>query len=235
MSASDEIRRRLQRREAPYEPCLPRPAKEPPAGADWIHEIKHDGFPILARKDGDRVRLITRNGYDFAGRFPLAVAAIAALPARSCLVDSEVIVCGDGGLSVFELLRYRHYDHLATLCGFDRLELNFQDVRPWPLEQRKAALKMLLRKSHPGIAYNRTFDVEGSIVFHHACKLGCGGIVSKRVGRPYRSGRSPDWIKVKNPKAPAVCAELVFSERAWADLRIATAKGAGKQEPAHSS
>jgi ATP-dependent DNA ligase len=108
MSASDEIRRRLQRREAPYEPCLPRPAKEPPAGPDWIHEIKHDGFRILARKNGDRVGLITRNGYNFGNRFPLAVAAIAALPARSCLVDSEVIVCGDGGLSVFDLPRYRH-------------------------------------------------------------------------------------------------------------------------------
>jgi bifunctional non-homologous end joining protein LigD len=80
MSASEEIRRRLQRREAPYEPCLPRPAKEPPAGPYWIHEIKHDGFRILAHKNGDRVRLITRNGYDFADRFPLAVAAIAALP-----------------------------------------------------------------------------------------------------------------------------------------------------------
>jgi bifunctional non-homologous end joining protein LigD len=204
MSASDEIRRRLQRREAAYEPCLPRPAKEPPDGPEWIHEVKHDGFRILARKNGDRVRLTTRNGYDFTGRFPLAVAAIAALPARSCLVDSEVIVCGDGGLSVFELLRYRHYDHLATLCAFDLLQFDDIDLRPLPLEERKAALKKLLRQTHPGIAYNRTFDVEGSIVFHHACKLGCEGIVSKRLGSPYRSGRSADWIKVKNPKTPAV-------------------------------
>jgi bifunctional non-homologous end joining protein LigD len=212
MSASDEIRRRLQRREGAYEPCLPRPAKEPPAGPDWIHEIKHDGFRILARKNGDRVRLISRNGYDFAGRFPLAVAAIAALPARSCLVDSEVIVCGDGGLSVFELLRYRHYDHLATLCAFDLLQFDDMDLRPLPLGERKAALKKLLRQTHPGIAYNRTFDVEGSIVFHHACKLGCEGIVSKRVGSPYRSGRSADWIKVKNPKALAVKRE---AEEDW--------------------
>jgi bifunctional non-homologous end joining protein LigD len=212
MSASDEIRRRLQRREAAYEPCLPRPAKEPPDGPEWIHEVKHDGFRILARKNGDRVRLTTRNGYDFTGRFPLAVAAIAALPARSCLVDSEVIVCGDGGLSVFELLRYRHYDHLATLCAFDLLQFDDIDLRPLPLEERKAALKKLLRQTHPGIAYNRTFDVEGSIVFHHACKLGCEGIVSKRLGSPYRSGRSADWIKVKNPKAPAVKRE---AEEDW--------------------
>ena len=123
-----------------------------------------------------------------------------------------MIVSGDNDLPVFELLRYRHYDHLATLCAFDLLLLNLQDVRRWPLEQRKAALKMLLRKSYPGIAYNRTFDVEGSIVFHHACKLGCEGIVSKRLGSPYRSGRSADWIKVKNPKAPAVKRE---AEEDW--------------------
>jgi len=108
------------------------------------------------------------------------------------------------GLSVFDLIRYRHYDHAASLCAFDLLELNGQDMRNQPLEERKAALKMLLRRSHPGIAYNRHFDVEGSIVFHHACKLGCEGIVSKRLGSPYRAGRSEHWIKVKNPAVPAV-------------------------------
>src|SRR5271167_2760370 len=88
-------------------PCLPRPAKEPPAGPGWIHEIKHDGFRILAELDGGRVRLITRKGYDFAQRFPLAVGAIAALPARSCIVDGEAIARDARGLSVFDLLRYR--------------------------------------------------------------------------------------------------------------------------------
>jgi ATP-dependent DNA ligase len=100
MSVFRDLRRRLERRESSFEPSLPRPAKVPPTGPGWIHEIKHDGFRILARKDGARVRLITRNGYDLAHRFPLAVAAVAALPAGSCLVDSEVIVCDDSGLSV---------------------------------------------------------------------------------------------------------------------------------------
>jgi hypothetical protein len=77
------------------------------------------------------------------------------------------------------------------------------------------ALKMLLRRPHPGIAYNRHFDVEGSIVFHHASKLGCEGIVSKRLGSPYRSGRSADWIKAKNPAAPAVKRE---AEEDWSTL-----------------
>jgi bifunctional non-homologous end joining protein LigD len=178
----------------PFEPCLPRPAKVPPTGPDWIHEINHDGFRILAHKDGAKVRLITRNSYDLALRFPLAVAAMAAPPA-----GSEVIVCGEDGLSMFELLRFRHYDHLATLCAFDLLQLNDTDVRPLSVEERKTELKALLRKEHPGITFNRTFDVEGSIVFHHACKLGCEGIVSKRLGSKYRGDRSADWIKAQEP------------------------------------
>ena len=83
------------------EPCLPRPVDRPPIGGDWLHEIKHDGFRIMARRDAAGVRLLTRNGYDFAGRFPLAAAAVAALSARSCLIDGEAIVTDQKGLAVF--------------------------------------------------------------------------------------------------------------------------------------
>ena len=87
------------------EPCLPSPAKAPPSGPGWIHEIKHDGFRILARKDSAGVRLITRNGNDFTARFPLIISAVAALPARSCVIDGEAIVCDENGLAIFELIR----------------------------------------------------------------------------------------------------------------------------------
>jgi ATP-dependent DNA ligase len=86
-------------------PCLPSPAKAPPTGPDCLHEIKHDGFRILARRDAKGVRLRTRNGNDFGKRFALVVAAVAALPVRSCLLDGEVIVNDDSALAVFELLR----------------------------------------------------------------------------------------------------------------------------------
>src|SRR6478672_2076501 len=95
------------------EPCLPRGTAAPPAEPGWLHEIKHDGFRIMARRDSRGLRLFTRNGYDFAGRFPSIVAAIASLPVRSCLIDGEAIVVDESGLSVFELLRYRHHDHAA--------------------------------------------------------------------------------------------------------------------------
>jgi ATP dependent DNA ligase domain len=86
---------------------LPRPAKKPPAGPGWIHEIKHDGFRILAERDAGGVTLHSRNGYDFADRIPLAAAAVAKQPVRSCMIDDEAIVCDANGLAVFELLRRR--------------------------------------------------------------------------------------------------------------------------------
>jgi bifunctional non-homologous end joining protein LigD len=186
------------------EPCLPRLAKAPPTGPDWIHEIKHDGFRILARRDGPKVRLTSRNGHDLTYRFPLAAAAVAALPVHSCSIDGEAIVCAGKGLAVFQFIRNYRRGNIATICAFDLIEINGRDMRQQPIEERKHVLKWLLTKSHPGIIYNRHFDVEGAIVFHHACKRGCEGIVSKRIGSPYRAGRSADWIKVKNPAAPAV-------------------------------
>jgi ATP-dependent DNA ligase len=182
------------------EPCLPSPAQTPPAGADWLHEVKHDGFRILARRDAKGVRLLTRNGHDFTKRFLLVVASVMALPVRSCLIDGEAIVS-------VELLRSWRHDHAAVLCAFDLPELDGKDLRRLPIELRKARLARLLPKPSPGIALNQYFAGGGDIVYAQACKLGCEGIVSKRLGSTYRSGRAKHWLKVKNPVAPAVTRE----------------------------
>jgi bifunctional non-homologous end joining protein LigD len=214
MSVMSELRRRV-RAERPlsrFEPCLPSPAKHPPAGNGWIHEIKHDGFRIIAHREADSVRLITRNGHDFSSRFPLIVAAIAALPVRSCVLDGEAIACDERGLSVFDMIRWRQHDNAVALCTFDLLELDGEDLRREPIETRKATLKSLLRRRHAGIAFNQHFAVDGESVYRHACALGCEGIISKRLGSPYRSGRSPHWMKIKNPAAPAVRRE---AEEDW--------------------
>src|ERR1700751_5033146 len=100
MSASRELQRQLKR----LEPCLPCPAKAPPAGPGWIHEIKHDGYRIIAERDHGSVRLYTWNGYDFAARFPLPAAALRKLPVLSCVIGGEAIVCDAKGLAVFDLL-----------------------------------------------------------------------------------------------------------------------------------
>jgi bifunctional non-homologous end joining protein LigD len=198
------------------EPCLPSPAKHPPAGSSWIHEIKHDGFRIMARRDAGGVRLITRNGNDFTARFPLAVEAVSRLPARSFLLDSEAIVTNERGLAVFDLIRRSRNGKDAVLIAFDLIELEGEDLRRTPIEQRKRKLGKLVRGPHPGIVLNEVFEGDGEILFEHACKLGCEGIVSKRLGSPYRSGRADCWIKVKNPKAPAVKRE---AEEDWGRSR----------------
>ena len=214
MSVARELQRRIHadKSERRFEPCLPRLAKQPPAGPGWIHEIKHDGFRIIAHRDAGGVRLITRKGFDLADRFILAATAIASLPARSCVIDGEAIACDQRGLSVFDLIRWRQHDNAVTLCAFDLLELDGEDLRREPIEVRKATLKGLLRRAQPGIAFNRHFEDDGAIVYEQACALGCEGIVSKRLGSPYRSGRSPHWMKIKNPKAPAVTRE---AEEDW--------------------
>jgi bifunctional non-homologous end joining protein LigD len=198
------------------EPCLPRPAKQPPAGPGWVHEIKHDGFRILASRVEGRLRLLTRKGNDFSNRFPQIVTALSTLSARSCLIDGEAVVCNERGLAVFDLIRGFRHDAYATLCAFDLLELDGEDLRRTPIETRKLTLKSLLRSKHAGIAFNEHFAADGTIIYRHACALGCEGIVSKRLGSAYRSGRADCWVKVKNPAAPAVTRE---AEEDWGRSR----------------
>jgi bifunctional non-homologous end joining protein LigD len=194
------------------EPCLPSPAKAPPSGPGWLHEIKHDGFRIMARRDAAGVKLITRAGNDFSSRFPFIAMAVSKLPVRSCLIDGEAIVCDKDGLAVFDLIRGHGSKASAVLCAFDLLELDGKDLRRRPIEERKILLTELLHGSNVSIVLNEHFEEDGAIVFGEACKLGCEGIVSKRLGSIYRRGRSPLWLKVKNPDAPAARRE---AEEDW--------------------
>lgn len=194
-------------------PCLPTPTAKPPSGAGWLHEVKFDGYRFQARRDVAGVRLFTRRGSDWSSRFPAALDAMWALRVRSCLIDGEMVVLDEGGLAHFELLRRGdRVNRGACLIAFDLLELNGEDLRPRPIEQRKAALAKLLRRAGPGLQLCEHMTGDGAVIFEHACRLGCEGIVSKRIGSPYRSGRSRDWLKVKNPAAPAISRE---AEEDW--------------------
>ncbi len=148
------------------------------------------------------MRLITRAGNDFSGRFPFIAMAVGRLPVRSCLIDGEAIVCDETGLAVFELIRRHGTLASAVHCAFDLLELDDRDLRREPIEERKRLLAKLLRGSKLSVILNEHFTEDSAVVYREACKLGCEGIVSKRLGSPYRSGRSAHWIKVKNPNAP---------------------------------
>jgi len=169
-----------------------------------LHEIKHDGFRILARRNNAGARLITRAGNDFSSRFPFIAMAVGKLPVRSCLIDGEAIVCDTKGLAVFGLIRRHGTIASAVHCAFDLLELDGEDLRREPIEKRKELLAELLAGSQLNLVFNECFEEDGAIVYREACKLGCEGIVSKRLGSSYRSGRSPHWLKVKNPASPAV-------------------------------
>ena len=198
------------------EPCLPSPAKAPPSGPGWLHEIKHDGFRIMARRNSADVRLITRNGHDFSSRFPFIEMAIKSLSVRSCLIDGEAVVCDENELAVFDLIRSYRTNAGAVHVAFDLLELNGKDLRRQPIEIRKHQLAKLLKGSHLSIVLNEYFEDDGASVYRAACQVRCEGIVSKRLGSSYRSGRCKDWVKVKNPKAPAVKRE---AEEDWGSPR----------------
>jgi ATP-dependent DNA ligase len=177
-----------------------------------VHEIKHDGFRVIARKDGDRVKLFSRNGNDFTRRFPLIVDALARLRSRSCIIDGEAVACDDNGVASFDLIRHQRANESIFLYAFDLIELNGDDLRRDPLQVRKATLASIVGKARSGLRFNEHIEGDGPTVFAHACQMGLEGIVSKRKDSTYRSGRSPDWLKMKNPNAPAVTRE---AEEDW--------------------
>jgi len=122
-----------------YAPCLPTRVKVPPSGELWIHEIKYEGFRILARRDGDGIKLLTRQRADYTSRYSLIVSALRKLRVKSICIDGEA-VCFTGALQDFEKLWNRTHDQSAKLCAFDLLELNGEDLRTRPLGDRKKLL-----------------------------------------------------------------------------------------------
>jgi ATP-dependent DNA ligase len=186
------------------EPCIPARAAKPPAGPGWVHEIKHDGYRLIVRRDGDSARLFTRRGYDWTDRYSAIASAAAKLRAKSFTIDGEAAVAGADGIAVFDALHRRHRADDAILYAFDLLEFNGKDLRMLPLSERKAKLEKLLARAQAALIFNEHTAEEGAVVFRHACMMGLEGIVSKRLTTPYRSGPSRDWIKVKNPDSPAM-------------------------------
>jgi bifunctional non-homologous end joining protein LigD len=137
------------------------------AGQDWLHEIKHDGFRIMARREAAGVRPFTRNCHDFAGRFPVGAAAGRETAGTFVPIDGEAIVAEQNGPAVFDLIR-GHRPTAAFLCAFDLLELDGEDLRREPIETRKSGLKSLLRGKHAGIVFNARFIADGAIVYREA-------------------------------------------------------------------
>jgi bifunctional non-homologous end joining protein LigD len=189
------------------DPCCPTPHKAPPTGDGWLHEIKHDGYRAQTQLS-DGARIFTRRGYDWAARMPTIAAAVSALPAKSVILDGELVAVDANGQPVFYELpaavaaRPTRVTARLIYYAFDLLYLDGYDLRGAPLVQRKQLLEALLDNAHglQLIKYVEHLEGDGAVVLEHACPLGVEGIVSKRADAAYRSGRRPEWVKTKCPE-----------------------------------
>jgi bifunctional non-homologous end joining protein LigD len=161
-------------------PAQPVVASKPPSGADWVHEIKHDGYRLIVRRDGAAVRLYTRNAVDLTARLPAIAAAAERIKATSFTIDGEAVVLGPDGLSRFDELRRRAAAQTAILYAFDLIEHDGEDLHDRPFLERKAELARLLRDTKAGILLNEHIAEDGAAVFAHACRL---GVLFCQVGR----------------------------------------------------
>jgi bifunctional non-homologous end joining protein LigD len=183
------------------EPSLPSAVDKAPSGKDWVHEIKYDGYRVQARIDDGKVTLLTRQGLDWTERFGGVAKAVAALPVRSALIDTEIVVQTEAGVASFTALveALKNGTGELVLYAFDLLHLDGFDVREAPLAERKAALARIIEADGGDgrIRFSEHLEGDGDTVFRHAGRLGLEGIVSKRLSSPYRSGRVKTWLKVK--------------------------------------
>jgi bifunctional non-homologous end joining protein LigD len=184
------------------EPALASLVEKPPSGDRWVHEVKFDGYRLMARLDHGRVKLLTRSGLDWTSKFANVAKALAALPVVTAFLDGEVVVETDHGVPDFGALQADLSEGRSDRFSyylFDLLYLNGKDVCASALLDRKAALRTLLADVTEGVLkYSEHFTDRGDLVLKHAARLGLEGIVCKVASAPYRSGRSKAWLKIKS-------------------------------------
>ncbi len=175
------------------QPAQPTLVAKPPAGPEWIHEVKHDGYRLLARKDAGRVVLWSRHGTDFTDKLPKIAAAVRSLPVVNTLLVGEAAVFRPDGHSDFAALRTKRGAAEAAFVAFDLLHIDGEDRRKLPLEVRRAEMGALVTGIN-AISFSEAIEAEGALVFAKACEMGLEGIVSKRIGSRYSSGNTRQWL-----------------------------------------
>jgi bifunctional non-homologous end joining protein LigD len=216
----------------------------PPRDEGWVHEIKFDGYRLLAILKSPDARLFTRAGNDWSARFAPLCGAFAALEVASAVIDGEAVHADAAGTFSFHALQDAlsrgKFDHLQYYA-FDLLHLNGVDLRPRPLLERKAILQEVLRGAPPILAFSQHFTQSGEEMLRHACSLGLEGIVSKQGDASYRSGRVGSWLKSKcvreqefviggyteQPKHPGVLGALLIGYYEKARLQFSGKVGTG--------
>src|SRR5216117_2966821 len=194
------------------EPMLAETREQPFSKPGWLFELKLDGYRVRAARQAGEARLVTRNGHDIAPAFPEIARALAALPYDGLIVDGELVVPDEVGRPSFQRLQNRAkvsrsldvrrgaVESPAVLYVFDLLAFGGYDLRPLPLERRKALLEQIVPRVGP-IKYLSHFEKDGEALYEQVVKMGLEGIVAKKAGSPYRAGRSPNWLKIRADRA----------------------------------
>jgi bifunctional non-homologous end joining protein LigD len=182
-------------------PQLASLAEAPPDGDEWLHEIKYDGYRLLARLDHGKLWLITRGGLDWTAKFPALAQACLKLPVEQAMIDGEIVALLPDGTSNFGALQdalSRGETGDLVFYAFDLLYLDGCDLTGAVLGDRKAALATLVPPHSGGtLRYSDHQKGRGPAFFAQACHYRLEGVVSKRRDRPYRAGRSTEWLKIK--------------------------------------
>jgi len=186
-----------------FELELARLHERAPQGEDWLHEVKYDGYRMLAWLRGRELQLLSRNRLDWTEKLPVIADAILGLDCRSCVLDGELVVFDEHGRSRFDLLQKQFnlaQAQTVRYAVFDLLALNGDDLRDAPLLERKAALSRLLDANDPAtspLVVSGFLRGNGALAYQRACEAGLEGVISKSVDAPYRGGRGDSWRKLK--------------------------------------
>ena len=182
------------------QPQLASPVDQPPAGKNWIHEIKYDGYRTQVLLERGQARVFTRNGYDWSDRYPSIIRAASHLPSQSAIIDGEAILPKGDGASDFEAFQSAIHDnpHSIILYAFDLMHVDGTDLRQESLSKRRSILKELIGENEESrIQFSEDFVGEGAVLFKACAEHGLEGLISKQALAPYRSGRSKTWLKCK--------------------------------------
>jgi DNA ligase D-like protein (predicted ligase) len=180
-------------------PQLSRPVEKPPSGAQWVHEIKLDGYRMAARIDNGRAQLLTRTGLDWTAKYPSVIAALANLNVKTAYLDGELCGVDEAGLPSFAHTQAATDGERAARLvyyAFDLLHLAGWDISGLGLVERKALLEPLVANK-PGLQFNGHDTGDGELILKHAGKLGFEGVVSKTIDAPYAPGNRGLWRKAK--------------------------------------
>nr|WP_250808074.1 non-homologous end-joining DNA ligase [Ensifer adhaerens] len=186
------------------DPCVATLVDKPPKGPEWVFEVKWDGYRLAVHVEPGEVRAITRGGYDWSKKFGSIVAEARQLGHTTMIIDGEAVVLDDQGRSDFGLLQRAvgrrpslHDAAEIIFYAFDLLYLDGQDLRMMPLVERRRLLEPIVAGREGAIRFSEEVNADGAEFFRVACEMGLEGIIAKRRDAPYRSGRRPEWLKIK--------------------------------------